>query len=73
MAGIVGRASGQRDVRFEDTETTRQYLDIMEAAEGDCPQTLQRELETMRNAGLHHAGVFWQCTREAVYGGYKAA
>lgn len=72
VAGIVTRAADHQDPRFKDSDTTRQFLDTMEAAEGDCPQTLTSELATMHNAGLHHAGVFWQYTREAVYGGYKS-
>jgi len=72
VAGIVERAAAHLDARFKDTNTTRLFLDTMEATEGDCPQTLTLELATMHNAGLHHAGVFWQYTREAVYGGYKS-
>ncbi len=70
--GIVDRARTQDDDRFSSAVTTRRFLDKMEAAEGDCPQTLESEIETMRSAGLHHVGVFWQNTREAVYGGFKA-
>ena len=72
VAGIVERAQGHDDPRFTDAKSTRHFLDTMEAAEGDCPQTLRSELETMRNAGLQHTGVFWQYTREAVYGGFKS-
>jgi len=72
VAGIVDRASGQNDTRFADSKSTRDFLDIMEAAERDCPQTLRSDLETMCSAGLQHTGVFWQYTREAVYGGFKS-
>ncbi len=72
VAGIVERARGHADQRFANALTTRQFLDEMEAAEGDCPQTLSTDLAAMRSAGLHHVGVFWQNTREAVYGGFKS-
>lgn len=58
--------------RFATAESTRAYLDELETQEGDCPQTLHAELESLRGAGLRHTGVFWQNTREAVYGGFKA-
>jgi ubiquinone/menaquinone biosynthesis C-methylase UbiE len=72
VAGIVERAAGSGDDRFATAVSTRAYLDELEAREGDCPQTLNAELELLRGAGLRHAGVFWQNTREAVYGGFKA-
>jgi hypothetical protein len=73
VAGIVERAAEFDDERFRDAESTRAYFDGMEAAEGDCPQTLADEVSLLCRAGLTHAGVFWQYTREAVYGGFKAA
>lgn len=72
VTGIVERAAGSGDDRFATAESTRTFLDEMEAREGDCPQTVSTELELLRGAGLRHAGVFWQNTREAVYGGFKA-
>jgi hypothetical protein len=70
VAGIVERAGG-RDERFQNAATTRQFLDDLEANEGDRPLTLLEDLATVRSAGLANASVFWLEYREAVYGGPK--
>lgn len=68
VAGIVERARG-RDERFRSVQSTRQFLDAMEANEGDQPLTLLVELATARSAGLANPTVFWLEHREVVYGG----
>jgi tRNA (cmo5U34)-methyltransferase len=68
--GIVRRARGL-DPRFPDAAATRAWLDRMEAAEGDQPIALQRDLDVLRAAGLHSVGVFWLEHREAVSGGTR--
>jgi ubiquinone/menaquinone biosynthesis C-methylase UbiE len=70
VRGIVKRAEG--DARFGDFETTRRYLDEMEAEEGDRPLTLAEDLEVLRRGGLRDVAVFWLEYREAVIGGRKA-
>jgi ubiquinone/menaquinone biosynthesis C-methylase UbiE len=70
VRGIVARGAG--DERFVDYETTRRYLDEMEAREDDRPLTLQQDLEVFRQAGLRDVAVFWVEYREAVIAGRKA-
>ncbi len=68
--GIVERAQGV-DPRFSDRETTRRFLDELEANEGDQPLTLKDDLRVLQDAQLHHVAVFWLEYREAVIGGSK--
>ncbi len=70
VRGIVQRAAAG-DARFADYETTRRYLDEMEAAEGDQPITLEDDLLVLREAGLEDVAPFWVEYREAVTGGRK--
>jgi SAM-dependent methyltransferase len=70
VAGIVERAAG-RDERFRSAASTRQFLDGLEADEGDRPLTLLEDLATVRSAGLSNPSVFWLEQREVVYGGPK--
>ena len=67
--GIMGRAGG--DQRFLTPESTRAYLAQLEAGERDQPLTIEEDLETAREAGLHSVEVFWKEYREAVWGGPK--
>jgi ubiquinone/menaquinone biosynthesis C-methylase UbiE len=68
--GIVrrGRAS---DPRFRDAESTRQFLDQLEATDGDQPLTLREDLQVLGEAGLTHISLFWSEYREVVIGGRK--
>ena len=66
VSGIVERAGG-RDPRFQDAASTRRFLDELEQRDGDQPQTLETDLEIMRNAGIHGATVLWLEYREAVF------
>ncbi|MBI3930316.1 MAG: class I SAM-dependent methyltransferase [Armatimonadetes bacterium] len=68
--GIVARAGG-RDPRFGDEESTRQYLERLEAQDGDQPLTLTQDLELMKNAGFHCVGPIWVEHREAVICGSR--
>ncbi len=70
VGGIVERARGV-DPRFVDHESTRRFLDELEAKEGDQPLTLKDDLRVLRDAGLHDVAVFWLEYREAVIGGWK--
>ena len=70
VQGIVQRASG-RDPRFRDLETTRCFLDKLEAEDHDQPLTLKEDLHILKEAGLRNASVFWMEYREAVTGGCK--
>jgi tRNA (cmo5U34)-methyltransferase len=70
VKGIVERARGV-DPRFGDYETTRRFLDELEANEGDQPLTLKDDLQILREAGLGDVAVFWLEYREAVVGGRK--
>ena len=70
LRGIVQRAA-TGDPRFADYDTTRRYLDEMEAAEGDRPITLQEDLLVLREAGLEDVAAFWLEYREAVTGGRR--
>ena len=70
VEGIVRRAAG-RDARFADAAATRAFIDGVEAADGDQPQTLAADLEILRAAGVRGASLFWLELREAVIGGYR--
>lgn len=67
---IVNR-SGGKDARFQDTMSTRRYFDELEKRDGDQPQTLFDDLQTLTDAGLRNASIFWLEYREAVMGGQK--
>jgi tRNA (cmo5U34)-methyltransferase len=70
VAGIVARAAGKED-RFKDAQSTRRYLDDLEKRDGDQSQTMLDDLQTLKDAGLRDASVFWLEYREAVMGGRK--
>jgi SAM-dependent methyltransferase len=72
VAGIVERAAGQKE-RFRDRASTRNYLDELEAKEGDQPIPLPEDLSVLQEAGLDKPAVFWLEYREAVTGGVKGA
>jgi ubiquinone/menaquinone biosynthesis C-methylase UbiE len=69
VQGIVSRARG-KDLRFTDFQSTRCFLDDLEAKEGDQPLTLLEDLQVLKDAGLHNPSVFWAEYREAVVGGF---
>jgi tRNA (cmo5U34)-methyltransferase len=66
--GIVRRGRGL-DPRFRDADSVRQFLDQLEATDGDQPLTLGEDLQVLREAGLTHVSVFWSEYREVVVGG----
>jgi ubiquinone/menaquinone biosynthesis C-methylase UbiE len=70
VQGIVQRAQAV-DARFADAQATRDFLDRMEAADGDQPLTLLEDLQILRNAELRGVAVLWLEHREAVCGGFK--
>jgi tRNA (cmo5U34)-methyltransferase len=70
VGGIVRRALGIDD-RFADATATRQFLDQLEARDGDQPLTLAGELEAARQGGLQCVSCFWLEYREAVWGGTR--
>ena len=70
VRGIVQRASG-RDRRFRDFESTRHFLDKLEAGDHDQPLKLDEDLQVLKESGLRNASVFWLEYREAVTGGSK--
>ncbi len=72
VEAITARAPVQ-DKRFCSTEATRKFLDELEAAEQDQPQTLNQDVRTFRESGLTNAEVFWRKYREVVIGGSKAS
>lgn len=69
VEGIVRRARG--DERFGSVDSTRAFLDELEANEGDQPLTLQEDLDVLRRAGLARAATCWAEYREAVTGGVR--
>ncbi len=71
VAAVTERAPAQ-DKRFHSAEATRQFLDGLEAAEQDQPQTLDTDMRILREAGITNAEVFWKEYRETVIGGSKA-
>jgi tRNA (cmo5U34)-methyltransferase len=71
VQGIVRRAAG-RDQRFLDEARTAAFLQDMEKNEGDQPQKLASDLESMAHAGFEHVAVLWRETREVVTGGMKS-
>jgi ubiquinone/menaquinone biosynthesis C-methylase UbiE len=68
VAGIVERARGS-DQRFADQESTRRFLDDLEANERDQPLTLVEDLAALRSSGLKNVSAFWLEYRELVSGG----
>lgn len=70
VQGIVNRARGE-DPRFIDFQSTRRFLDELEAKEGDQPLTLLEDLQVLKEVGLCKPAVFWAEYREAVTGGRK--
>jgi tRNA (cmo5U34)-methyltransferase len=72
VTGIVERADGL-DERFADAVSTRQFLDNLEATEGDQPLTLFEDLALLRTSGLKNVAAFWCEYRELVSGGQKRA
>jgi SAM-dependent methyltransferase len=71
VEAVNGRAPAE-DERFGSLDATRRFLDDLEAAEQDQPQTLDEELRILRESGITNAEVFWKEYREAVIGGSKA-
>jgi len=65
VRGIVERAA-PGDARFADEQTTRRFLDDLEAREGDQPLTVDADLAILQSAGLTDASVLWLEHREAV-------
>jgi len=70
VKAVTDRAPAQ-DKRFYSTNATRQFLDNLEAAEQDQPQTLDRDIRILRESGITNAEVFWKEYRETVIGGTK--
>ena len=59
------------DKRFSGRAATRKYLDELEEAEHDQPQTLAEDIRVIRESGLENAEVLWRELREVVIGGWK--
>ena len=70
VEGIVRRGRSG-DPRFRDVASTRQFLDQLEATDGDQPLTLREDLQVLEQAGLTHVSPFWSEYREVVIGGRK--
>ncbi|HJL85413.1 MAG TPA: class I SAM-dependent methyltransferase, partial [Candidatus Marinimicrobia bacterium] len=70
VEAVTDRTPAQ-DKRFRSTDTTRQFLDNLEAKEQDQPQTLEKDMRILRESGITNAEVFWKEYREAVIGGSK--
>ncbi len=68
--GIVRRAAG-RDTRFVGPESTRRFLEDLEARDHDQPLTLLEDWQVLKSAGLRHVCIYWTEFREAVMGGQK--
>ncbi len=68
VEAVTDRAAVQ-DKRFRNASATRRFLDDLEAAEQDIPQTLDEDLRIFREAGIASAEVFWKEHREVVIGG----
>jgi ubiquinone/menaquinone biosynthesis C-methylase UbiE len=71
VKAVTGRAPA-KDERFGSLDVTRQFLDDLETAEQDQPQTVDEELRILRESGITNAEVFWKEYRETVIGGSKA-
>ena len=59
------------DKRFSGRAATRKYLDELEEAEHDQPQTLAEDIRVIRESGLENAEVLFRELREVVIGGWK--
>jgi len=70
VEGIVRRGHAI-DPRFRDAASTREFLDQLEATDGDQPLTLAQDLQVFREAGFIHSSVLWSEYREVVIGGRK--
>ncbi len=70
VEGIVRRGHAI-DPRFRDAASTREFLDQLEATDGDQPLTLAEDLQVFREAGLIQSSVLWSEYREVVIGGRK--
>ena len=70
VSAVTNRAP-EDDQRFRNVATTRQFLDDIEAADNDQPQTLETDLNIMRESGIA-AEVLWKEFRESVIGGPKS-
>ncbi|HKS05841.1 MAG TPA: methyltransferase domain-containing protein [Gemmatimonadaceae bacterium] len=70
VAGIVRRAA-ERVEHFKTPQSTRAFLDKLEADDGDQPQTLANDLSTFASAGFRSVAPLWVEYREAVVGGVK--
>jgi len=66
VEGIVDRATEKNDEHFSTFESTRAWLDKMEALEGDKPLKLSAELEIIKNAGFKNIDILWKDYREVV-------
>src|SRR5262245_27127193 len=67
--GIVRR--GHTDSRFSDAESTRRFLDQLEATDADQPLTLADDLQVFKSAGFADSSLMWSEYREVVIGGQK--
>ena len=68
--GIVRRGK-TIDPRFRDPEWTRQFLNQLEATDGDQPLNLLEDLQVFIEAGFNDSSVLWSEYREVVIGGRK--
>jgi len=67
----VTERAPERDERFLTIDSTRSFLDTLEATEKDQPQTLNTDMNILQEAGIRNAEVFWREYREVVFGGTK--
>src|SRR5262249_7692322 len=70
VEGIVRRGK-TIDPRFRDPESTRQFLNQLEATDADQPLTLVEDLQLFMDAGFNDSCVLWSEYREVVIGGRK--
>ncbi|MCP5042966.1 MAG: class I SAM-dependent methyltransferase [bacterium] len=68
VQAVTDRAPAD-DERFCSARATRQFLDDLEEAEHDRPQTLAEDMRVLRESGIASAEVFWREYREVVIGG----
>ncbi len=59
VEAVTDRAPAE-DKRFLSTDATRQFLNDLEAAEQDQPQTLATDIRILRESGITNAEVFWE-------------
>lgn len=67
----VTERAPEKDERFLTIDSTRSFLDTLEATEKDQPQTLNTDMNILQKAGIRNAEVFWREYREVVFGGTK--